>query len=89
MVIKERVLEPRDKVVDVICDACGNSCKVYPYTDDAHVEFVYAELKLIGTYASEYDGEICLVHLCETCLGKMLHVFQIPREKVTFPGAVM
>ena len=65
-VIKEVLVS---KVVDVICDICGNSCKD---SEDKNLE--YAEIYIPGGgwgFDSGKDGENHICHMCEGCYDKV------------------
>ena len=57
---------PVDRIVDVVCDVCGQSCK-----NDVSIE--YAQLHVPGGwgYGSRKDGEWHDCDLCEDCYDKV------------------
>jgi hypothetical protein len=67
----------RNKVDDVLCDACGKSCKKL---EDPPC-FEYGTLESVWGYFSKKDGDKTSCDLCEDCFDKVLEfVKTIPKE---------
>jgi hypothetical protein len=58
---------------DVICNACGTSCK-----SDSGLEFSYALLNAHWGYSSPRDGQVHAAHLCNQCFDVIVKNFKIP-----------
>lgn len=70
-----------DVVVDVICDCCGNSCKVgegvvdNDLRDDhgqMHYDYEYMELHASWGYRSGKDFQEWSAQICEKCVDERL-----------------
>lgn len=72
MEITKKVEELVDKVVDVICDRCGKTCK-----DEINLNFEFAEVKAMWGYGSNKDLERHKIHLCEPCYDETLKTMGI------------
>ena len=65
--VKTEAIE-QEKVVDVLCDLCKQSCKVDK--DEEHsIEF--AALEIEHGYWSEQDGDHEYAHFCLECFDKL------------------
>jgi hypothetical protein len=74
MKVEEEI--PTMKVVDVICDICGKSCKAAEncFGNPTNCSIEYAEILIPGGgwgYDSRKDGENHECHMCETCYDKV------------------
>lgn len=54
-----------EKLGDVFCDVCGESCK-------REVDYEYATLKASWGYDSNKDLQIHNIQLCESCFDKTI-----------------
>jgi hypothetical protein len=69
MKLKNFKMVSTETTEDIICDSCGESCKVKL----GDVEFYeYMELKTYWGYASNKDGEEWIAHVCEKCVDDKL-----------------
>lgn len=61
---------------DVICNKCGQSCRVQlgPISDDDEPTFQFVELKVL------WEEEMHRSHLCEQCYNNFVATFLIPPE---------
>ena len=63
------------QVVDVICNACGESCR-----DNLGMNFEYADVSAAWGYGSKKDMEVHRGHLCEACYDKLVASWKIPPD---------
>ncbi|OGZ57864.1 MAG: hypothetical protein A3B96_03510 [Candidatus Spechtbacteria bacterium RIFCSPHIGHO2_02_FULL_43_15b] len=71
----------KEVVDDIICNACGNSCKYASSDDYGGIRLValeFADLSVEWGYGSEKDGERHESALCESCYDKFVKSFKIP-----------
>lgn len=80
MKVYKDVLISEKKVVDVICNMCGD--KIKKTSDNNIYDYFHAE-KLWG-YFSDMDGERHSFDLCENCYKKITKDFKIPVNKTEF-----
>lgn len=59
-------------IEDIVCNKCGNSCKVV----DCENYFSCAELVVHWGYGSGHDGEVHEAHLCEQCWEQIIKDFK-------------
>lgn len=59
--MKKYEIRPRQTVVDIVCDACGASCRT-PLDD-----YECATLSATWGYHSSKDGQTDSLDLCENC----------------------
>lgn len=81
MIQKQRVTVTReeDKVVDILCNRCGESLSVD--TGGGHRDYYgLGEVEVSGGYASPVlpDAMTFTFSLCEPCLGYLFSTFRIP-----------
>lgn len=72
-IIEKKQVE-KEFVVDVICNQCGNSCKVEPHDFYGLIEIGYT-----GGYCSTHFGDMeqHSFSLCEKCLRELIDKFSI------------
>jgi hypothetical protein len=63
MIVKEKTMQEKEVVKDVLCDICGKGTK----KSDGFDEFEYAVLTAAWGYQSRKDGESWECVLCEDC----------------------
>ena len=67
-------------VVDVICDSCGKSCKVYITADKRAFNFQYMTLEATWGYGSDKDTEKWSADICEKCVDKKFKFIKFKKE---------
>lgn len=72
MDVTKKSKELVDKLVDVKCDRCGESC-----WDEEHMNIEYAEMKAMWGYATKKDCERHKIQLCEKCYDETVKTMGI------------
>ncbi len=82
MEIVKKILQ--DATVDIKCDSCGDSCRVYIHDIDETLppEFEYMELQATWGYNTNKDRERWTAQLCEKCVDEKLSF--IGFRKITY-----
>lgn len=62
----ELITEEHEKIVDVLCDICGKSCK-----DEYDMNYEYSQLIACWGYGSRKDTESWNFNFCEECSDKI------------------
>lgn len=76
MFILKKVVEERDKVDDIICDACKQSVK-------KQCDYEMAEIHAHWGFDSNHrDGQLHHVQLCQDCYEKVLTFLNIDVESI-------
>jgi ribosomal-protein-alanine N-acetyltransferase len=70
MIINETKIETVEKLKDIRCNKCGQSCK------QEH-NFEYATLDARWGYDTKRDNEFHEAHLCESCWEEIVKDFQL------------
>ncbi len=65
MKITKKITKPLDKITEVICDICGNSC-------NAGMNNEYLSMETHWGYESNKDTERWTAQICEECVDKHL-----------------
>jgi len=77
--ITEKQNRKVDVITDIICDCCGESCKVNEFVIDndlrddhgeMYYAFEYMELKVNWGYDSSKDTETWKAQVCEKCVDE-------------------
>jgi len=75
----EIIKSEREEVIDVLCDSCGESCRVelcLPLEGedpkDVPHNFEYMRLKSAWGYGSDHDCETWEAHVCQKCVDDKL-----------------
>jgi len=93
MKVKEKYNRKVDVVTDVICDCCGESCKVNEYVVDndlredhgeTHYSFEYMELNANWGYHSGKDLERWKAHVCEKCVDEKFTFIKFKKSEIRF-----
>jgi len=63
---------------DIICDSCGESCKVYESKQDWEAVFDYARLSANWGYCSGRDTERHSADICVKCFDNIIKKFKHP-----------
>lgn len=82
MEIKELHLEATEKVVDVICDCCGNSCSKQ-FTDVEGQTYNVPEYMTLSAYWGYYSGKDLTkytAHVCEKCVDEKFSFVKFKKE---------
>jgi hypothetical protein len=81
MEIKENKSEIVQRVVDIICDCCGNSCKKSEHITG---NFEYMKMATTWGYDSNKDLEQWIAHICESCVDEKFTFIKF--QKFRYPG---
>lgn len=73
--------EPKKVVDEILCDCCGESCRV----TEPVVEYEYATIEATWGYFSDQDGSQFNIDLCENCFNDVLSFIKNQRRKVLGP----
>jgi hypothetical protein len=93
MEIKEIKNLKTEVVTDIICDCCGQSCKVLERVIDNELRidngeliryFEYMKLEGIWGYNSNKDEEKWTAYLCEKCVDEKLPFINFKKEHVNY-----
>jgi protein-arginine kinase activator protein McsA len=74
----------KSKEKDMLCNKCGESCKVY--IDAAHTKHVFNHALIVPKFGYPsllFDGDVWEVHICEECYTEFENTFKIKPEKQT------
>lgn len=76
--MKIKGIEPREVVINVKCDGCGESTR-------KEQTFEYATLSAAWDCNSRHDGECYEIQLCEICFyGVLGHIRELYRANTLF-----
>jgi hypothetical protein len=65
------IIKTTEKIKNIICDCCGNSCNATPNEDKPNFE--YLELKSTwGYFSKDKDTELWSAQVCEKCVDEKL-----------------
>ena len=90
MEVKEIQNKNIEKIVDVICDCCGKSCRVYTYVIDnpvrhdhgeTHHVFEFMKLQSSWGYYSGKDTEKWSAQVCEKCVDEKFKFINFKKEE--------
>lgn len=91
---KKEIKEITTEVItDIICDSCGESCKVDKYLIDNdkhpdngqnHCSFEYMKLEARWGYHSNKDLESWTAHVCEKCVDGKLSFINFNTKRTRF-----
>ena len=68
----EKVEIVEERVVDIICNVCGKSCR-----DKCDMNYEYADLSANWGYGSNKDMLQTHAHICSSCYDKIAETFVI------------
>lgn len=93
MEVKEIQTKKKEVITDVLCDCCGNSCKVVESTVENPVrvdngekfyDFEYMQLTANWGYHSGKDLERWTAQICEKCVDEKFSFIKFNKRQMTF-----
>ena len=70
MLVNKTELKETNVLSDIICDICGNSCKIGDW--DSDMDFEYMVLEANWGFLSKKDFQTWTAHVCEKCVDEKL-----------------
>jgi hypothetical protein len=87
---KKIIVSKKEIIEDVICDCCGNSCKVdYGVIEndlridngEEYNEFEYMSMRAVWGYRSNKDTQVWTAQICEKCVDEKFGFVKFKKGK--------